>query len=70
LQEEDKDQEVFGVTAISFAATRAVAKGGAARVITGAALVVEEKTTLMLLLILLFFLHLYYSYNRNTRKEN
>jgi preprotein translocase subunit SecG len=69
LQEEEKDQEVLGITAVSLAPTKIVAGRGTAKVITRITRVVEDKTTLMLLLVLLLFLCLYYSYNKNTRKE-
>ncbi len=69
MHKEEKDQEVLGVTTASFALARAVARGGVAEVATRATLVVEEKMVLTLLLVLLLFLRLYYSHNRNTRKE-
>ncbi len=69
LQKEEKDQEVLGVTTVSFTPIGAVAGGKASEIATGAPPVVEEKMALMLLLVLLLFLRLYCSHNRNTRKE-
>ncbi len=64
----DRLQEEFGVTIVSFALAGAMVGGGAAKVAIRIALVVEEKTMLMLL-VPLIFLHLYYSHNKNTKKE-
>jgi hypothetical protein len=63
-------QEELGVIVVSFAPTRAVARGGAARVAIETTPVVEEKTAIMLLLVLLLFLHLYCSYNNNNNNNN